>query len=148
MQQEAGYAAGLDEIAVPEGPEVAQVGEAAVGDGETEQPGDDEHERDPVPTAALGEDADADGGDDHVADGIGEPTAWEKTLPEPEWYTVPSAVVQLTINSEPTTMQPSRSSRAREMPKVGGEREQQDPDGRHRQARQAGRHRRPRGTEP
>ena len=51
---------------------MAQVGEAAVGDGETEQPGDDEHEGDPAPTAALGKDTDAHGGDDHVADGIGD----------------------------------------------------------------------------
>ena len=52
---------------------MTQVGETAVGASDAEQAGDDEHGRDALATTALGEDADGDGGDDHVADRVGKP---------------------------------------------------------------------------
>ena len=48
-------------------------------------------------------------------------------MPEPEWYTVPSAVVQLTMRSDPATMTPSRSMRARETPGPGAEENRRTP---------------------
>jgi len=77
--------------------EVTQVGETAVGASDAEQAGDDStggtrwrprpRARTLMATVAT----------ITSPDRVGKPDCLEKTRPEPEWYTVPSAVVQLTM---------------------------------------------------
>ncbi len=71
-EEEPGHAACVDQGGVMERGHVGEVGQGAVGDDEADQAGDEEHEPGAPAALPLGEDPDADGGDDHVADGVGE----------------------------------------------------------------------------